>query len=249
MHSTVRHRRQRATPSRSQPEGAHADADTDGPVQRDPVIWRSRNALEALVERVFLLTTLRWQEVRPGTFFIQNDRAYWLHRYIETTCVAPIGAVGSLGLSWDAYDEYTNHPGRKHRDIGKDEEAPANAKAKADPSDVERRFQVIVNAAQADEWERAEDTYGRPLNVWCCPTHDDEHPSLHINPDLNTGYILAKCQSGGDDCGNKYTKDHPLYTEHRKQWIRELARLLDIPTGTFYPIRKAELPDDHEPPF
>jgi hypothetical protein len=124
------------------------------------------------------------------------------------------------------------------------------AKPKADPSVVERRMEIIVNAADADAWERAEDGYGRPLNIWCCPTHEDDNPSLHINPAPDgSGYILVKCQSGGDECGNKYPKGHPLYKEHRSAWIRELARLLDIPTGTFYPIRKSELPDDHEAPF
>jgi hypothetical protein len=122
-------------------------------------------------------------------------------------------------------------------------------KATPDQNDTERRWQIFVKATEADEWPRASDSYGRPQNIWECPTHPDANPSLHVNPDYETGYLLAHCKSGGDDCGNKYLKDHPQYVEHRKAWIRELARLLDIPTGTFYPIRQSELPPDHEPPF
>ena len=119
------------------------------------------------------------------------------------------------------------------------EETPAAGKD-VDVEDVERRFRRIVDAFAADELERETDSWGRPLNKWQCPTHDDENPSLSVNPDYDTGNILAYCHSG-PECGDGYPEGG------KTGWLRELARCLDIPISTFFPTRTA--PDGYDQPF
>jgi hypothetical protein len=99
---------------------------------------------------------------------------------------------------------------------------------------------VVVSCLAAAGLERATDDYGRELNKWQCPTHDDEHPSLSVNPDERTGYILFHCHSG-PECGEGYPDGG------KSGWIRELAYQLDVKVSTFYPTRKTA--DGIEPPF
>ena len=176
----------------------------------------------------------RWRHhpVTKGSFNIRGDTATWT--YNDRTHMAPLNLVGSVKFSCKL-------PGKadlQHSNIREKEEG----EVQLDDTDLARRWRVVVSCLTAAGLERATDGYGRELNRWQCPTHDDEHPSLSVNPDERTGNILFKCHSGGDECGNGDALS-------RTNWLRELARQLDCPISTFFPRRTRTTPDGYEAPF
>lgn|SRR5215211_3747679 len=227
MHSTVAHRHQGATPSR------YPDVDHGLGIVPDSAVYGPQICADSLVTGVGVWNGQRWRwhPADKGSFAIRGDAATWT--FNDRTHMAPLEAIGNVSFKLKELPKHSNI-----RTTEKD----GRAVAPVEDADVTRRFQVLVNAFAADELERATDDYGRELNKWQCPTHDDEVPSLSINPDFNTGYILAKCHSGGDECGNGDA-------DSRRKWLRELSRLLDIPHSTWFPSRRTELPPDHEPAF
>jgi hypothetical protein len=136
----------------------------------------------------------------PGSYYADCDCP---HCRFEWTMGNVTSAINNLA---DAIREAGQE--HSHSTLGETEELRRTRRQRGDSGSVDARWQRVVDALEAKGFRREVNEYGRAENKWQCPTHDDEHPSLSVNPAPDgSGKVLMYCHSGADCNGPEWLKE------------------------------------------